>query len=129
MKEIQLSKGFIALVDDEDYERVNAFKWFVKIGSHSNYAARHIQIGKKRKTIFFGIVDKEERELLVLHVGKRPLMFFTEQRPNDYIKKRIQIEERLDKHFVDHTEQGKLYPYTNRAKRFFAVEISLAWKS
>ncbi len=27
MKEIPLTKGYVALVDDEDYERVAAFKW------------------------------------------------------------------------------------------------------
>src|SRR5258708_6216370 len=27
MKTITLTKGFIALVDDEDYDRVSAFKW------------------------------------------------------------------------------------------------------
>jgi len=27
MREIPLTKGYIALVDDEDYERVSAFKW------------------------------------------------------------------------------------------------------
>lgn len=27
--EIKLTKGFFAIVDDEDYERVNALKWHV----------------------------------------------------------------------------------------------------
>ena len=31
MKEIPLTRGYVALVDDEDYERVSAFKWHTLI--------------------------------------------------------------------------------------------------
>ena len=30
MKEIRLTKGYVALVDDKDFERVNQFKWCAK---------------------------------------------------------------------------------------------------
>lgn len=36
MKEIKLNKGFVSLVDDEDYELVNSFKW--RISGCRNYA-------------------------------------------------------------------------------------------
>lgn len=44
MKEIYLNKGYKALVDDEDYERLNKFKWFIKSHSSSNtiYAQRNV---------------------------------------------------------------------------------------
>ena len=29
MREIQLTKGKVTIVDDEDFERVNKFKWFI----------------------------------------------------------------------------------------------------
>jgi len=52
MKEIQLTRGYVALVDDEDYERVNAFKWCVRIKSNTQYAIRGVSIGgRKTKTI------------------------------------------------------------------------------
>lgn len=39
-KRIQLTRGYVALVDDEDYERVAAYKWCVSVRKHTAYAAR-----------------------------------------------------------------------------------------
>jgi hypothetical protein len=41
VKEIQLSGGQIALVDDEDYEMVNRWKWKTRKFRHTNYAMRN----------------------------------------------------------------------------------------
>lgn len=60
MKEIKLSKKgkhagkYVALVDDEDYERVNQYNWNVSITNNTNYVQRASQrdpITKKQKTI------------------------------------------------------------------------------
>lgn len=40
MKTIPLTQGKVALVDDEDYERLNAFKWYAKKDRYTFYASR-----------------------------------------------------------------------------------------
>lgn len=70
MKEIQLTQGKVALVDDEDFERVNLFKWHALKKDNNYYASRHIPIGKTRKTTFIhqlvmnvDILSKEDIEI------------------------------------------------------------------
>ncbi len=41
MKEIPVGKKYVALVDDEDYERVSASKWFYNTGKSTIYAIRN----------------------------------------------------------------------------------------
>lgn len=42
MKEITLTRGFVAMVDDEDYTALSAHKWFAKSDhNHTVYAARN----------------------------------------------------------------------------------------
>jgi hypothetical protein len=48
MKEIKLTKGYVALVDDEDFERVSQFKWYPKVEHKEGvikriYANRSVQ--------------------------------------------------------------------------------------
>jgi len=40
MKYINLSQGYKAIVDDEDYEYLNLFKWNVRIVNNTQYAKR-----------------------------------------------------------------------------------------
>jgi len=58
MKEIKLSQEgknrgkYIALVDDEDYEYLNQFKWNANKIYDTHYVVRHIYYNNKRKTIY-----------------------------------------------------------------------------
>ena len=62
MKEIKLTQGKVALVDDEDYESLNKHKWYAKIGKETFYAVRAIYGTGKQKNIsmhrvIMGITD------------------------------------------------------------------------
>jgi len=52
MKEIQLTQGQVVLVDDEDFELLNQWKWFAIKGQNTFYAARHVKNKNKQTTIF-----------------------------------------------------------------------------
>lgn len=51
MKEIVLSQGYVALVDDEDFEFLSQFAWHVLVVKTKNrdifYAKRNYRVGKK----------------------------------------------------------------------------------
>lgn len=40
MREIPLTRGFVAVVDDADYRRISAFKWCAQVINGAVYAAR-----------------------------------------------------------------------------------------
>jgi hypothetical protein len=46
---IYLTRGLYTIIDAEDYERVNAFKWYAKQTSGSWYACRKTMCGTKNK--------------------------------------------------------------------------------
>jgi hypothetical protein len=48
VKEIPLTKGYVALVDDEDYERVSVLKWSACVHDRRVYAMRR----PDRKTVY-----------------------------------------------------------------------------
>ena len=46
-KEIQLTQGKVAIVDDEDYDYLNQFKWYANNLNGKFYAVRNERINKK----------------------------------------------------------------------------------
>ena len=41
MKQVPLTQGYFALVDDKDYKRVMQYKWYAKLQHKTIYAARN----------------------------------------------------------------------------------------
>lgn len=72
MREIPLSRGLVALVDDEDYDRVMAVdsKWYAKRHRHTDYARRNVWKNGKRTTIpMHQFVIGAEGGLVVDHIN------------------------------------------------------------
>jgi hypothetical protein len=70
MKEIQLTKGFVTLVDDEDFNYLNQFKWFVFKKSLTYYATRE---SKGEKILMHRIIAKTPYNLQTDHIDRNGL--------------------------------------------------------
>ncbi|MDO6389001.1 HNH endonuclease [Pontibacter sp. BT731] len=52
MKEIQLTRGFKALVNDADFEELNKYRWHTLKGTNTHYAVRSIRTGPLKTKIY-----------------------------------------------------------------------------
>jgi len=50
-RRIPLSLGKFAIVDPEDYERINKHKWFVNKNKYNSYARRNVWKGRNREVV------------------------------------------------------------------------------
>jgi hypothetical protein len=53
MKEIALTQGKFALIDDCDYKRLNRFKWIAFKNGHVFYASRSLPRGERKSRTFY----------------------------------------------------------------------------
>lgn len=78
MKEIPLTKGYVALVDDEDFDLVSAFKWHAMVigfSDHLVYAARNAvrADGSKFKELMHRMITGAPSGEIVDHVDRNGL--------------------------------------------------------
>ena len=52
MRAIELTKGMVATVDDEDYQSVSRHKWHALVGTHHVYAVRSVRDDGRKRMIY-----------------------------------------------------------------------------
>ncbi len=75
MKHLPLTNSeFIVLIDDEDFEELSKFSWFLKKSSFCSYVARSFRVGKQVKTMrIHRQICGVENDLTVHHDNHDPL--------------------------------------------------------
>lgn len=69
MKTISLTKGKIALVDDDDYEELIKFKWCTLVGKHTFYAIRKsYKDGRRINLGMHRVIMNTPNDLIVDHI-------------------------------------------------------------
>lgn len=75
MKEIQLTQGKVALVDDSDFDYLNQWKWWAVKSGNTFYAKRGQYVNGKMSTISMHrvILELADSEILADHIDKNGL--------------------------------------------------------
>lgn len=70
-KKLFIRDDIHAIVDDEDYERLNKFKWSLQEGKNTYYAARNDKSSGKRKYIYLhrAVLNVTDSKILVDHIN------------------------------------------------------------
>jgi hypothetical protein len=71
-KHIELTKGAVAIVDDDDYEELSKYKWFLH---KDGYAVRNIRLGVNKRTaeMMHRVIMKTPKGLEVDHIDGNKL--------------------------------------------------------
>lgn len=75
MKEIELTKGQVALVDDLDYIILSAWKWVASKNGNTFYALRHFMEGGKKHKIYMHryLMGETDKKVFIDHRDRNGL--------------------------------------------------------
>lgn len=73
MKEIQLTRGYIALVDEDVFEDLNKYKWCALVTGKSNYVCAQGYINKKRVYMHRYIMGLTDPKIYCDHIDMNTL--------------------------------------------------------
>jgi len=69
VKTIPLTRGQVALVDDQDYERLARFRWHYQPGKKTGYAVRNVRVGPRK--LDKKIQIRMHKEILQVSAGQQ----------------------------------------------------------
>jgi maltodextrin utilization protein YvdJ len=69
MKKIELSQGYYTLVDDEDFEYINQFKWNVRIVKNTQYAKRSDRLSSPKTIQMHREIMRCPENMMVDHIN------------------------------------------------------------
>ena len=72
-KEIPLTQGYVALVDDEDFEWLSKYSWSVQLSDSNAYAVAHYPISYSPKVRMHRIILGVEKGMEVDHIDRNGL--------------------------------------------------------
>jgi hypothetical protein len=75
MKEIQLTQGKVAIVDDEDYDYLNQWKWFANNMNGKFYVKKKITVSKNKQTDIYmhRFIMKPNKGMVIDHLDGNTL--------------------------------------------------------
>jgi hypothetical protein len=115
MREIQMSQGLIALVDDEDYERINHSKWWPRKDGNAIYARSMYRTGTVRKF--------HKMHNLILHCPKGMQTDHIDGNGLNNQKANLRIVNHRENQQNQHVSKTSKYPgvcYDKRTKKFIS---------
>lgn len=137
MKEIKLTQGQFALIDDDDYERVNQFKWYARYDKKRNTftALTNIRNNKKQISIYMhrAIMNATDEKILIDHINHNTLdnrkenLRLCSVNENNYNRKINKNNNSGYKgvHLARYNRKNKIYIYYRAKIQTDNIEVSL----